>query len=462
MPVRDNILYYGRSELASQITPKVQVQDDIVSPHAEWVPAPWLPVAFVKNDHDRGQAWIVISAGKVVALERSPYGESGRRPHVVPAGMAISLKPSALITETVLTYTSNDVLAQTQDLVTGSTVTAATSYTAEEVCDALLRRGLVSAKEVVAAGGTVPVTAVAHCEDVIDAFISEAIGYTVYDVHAYAGFAEEGDQRITNWREQAAISIWTEGQLRLPQLAAQEVAEGFDLDAVLPAVGAAAAGDAPLAGEVWDATALAGLERYSAVLDGSEDIYGFVLSAEQLAMVTDRTPAPTSTPAAVLVEQLGGPEDLSAAGEFAIDYDAGILFVNATQVDALPTDAAAGDDITFTYWAYDNASSVHPRYALFAGSCRPGDFLTFDADSNFTSSGRTPSGAFLGRVDDFEVWPKHLQQFRKTAWEINATGFGATSRITGSATKGFPDAFTLPEDQSNIVADRFVIVHVRI
>ena len=464
MSVRDNIHYRGRKELASQITPKVGVQDDIVAPSGEFYPAPWLPIAFVKADHQRGDAAMVISSGKIVALQRSPYGTSGRAGLLVPAGFLISLKPTSAISNVVLSYTTTDRDWKVTDLVTGEPVAGAVSYTAEQVCDALLRQGLVKPKEVVAAGGAVPVTTVNHCAKVIDAFISKPIGFVPYDIHSYAGFAEKGDQKFTNDREQAAVHFWTEGQLRLPQLCAEVIEEGFDLDAAK--VTSAAAGDAPLGGEIWTAAALAGLERYADILSGTELIYGLVLSSVDVAKVTDRTPI-SGSDATVFGTQVDDVTKVLAAGDFALDVDLGIVFVNKTALDAVTTDSGAGDDITVTYWTNDASTAAAHRYALFAGDARPGDYLTFDKDSNLTTLGSLPlvesTGTIsLGRIDDFEVWPKHLQETRKSPWAISASGFDATTRITGSATKGYPDAFTLPELDDNIVADRFVIVHLRI
>jgi hypothetical protein len=299
---------------------------------------------------------------------------------------------------------------------------------------------------------------------VVEAFISKPIGFVPYDIHSYAGFAEKGDQKFTNDREQAAVHFWTEGQLRLPQLVAEQVDEGFDLDATF--ITTAAAGDAPVAGEIWTAAALAGLERYADILAGTELIYGIVLSARDVAKVTDRTPL-SSSEDTVTGTQVSDVTAVLAAGDYALDVDMGILFVNKGALDAVTTDSDTDDDITITYWAYDSSDAVAQRYVFFSGTARPGDYVTFDADSNFTSLGNLPlvesTGTIsLGRVDDFEVWPKHLQESRKSPWTISASGFDATTRITGSATKGYPDAFTLPEIDDNIVADRFVIVHLRI
>jgi hypothetical protein len=156
-----------------------------------------------------------------------------------------------------------------------------------------------------------------------------------------------------------------------------------------------------------------------------------------------------------------------SAGDWALDIDMGVFFVHKGTLDAIATSSDSDPDLLVSYWAYNSSNAVAGRYALFSGIARSGDYVTFDADSNFTTLGSLPlvesTGTIsLGRVDDFEVWPKHLQQYRKSPWEINASGFDATSRITGSATAGYPDAFTLPAIDDNIIADRFVIVHLRI
>lgn len=449
-----------REDFSRNITPKVTVQDNIVSPAGEWVPAPWLPIAFTKTDVSRGTSPFVISAGKLVSLERSPYG-SGRRPHFVPSGLRLlfgGTGTASITSSTVLTYTSLDVSEKVIDLTTGVAVSAPAAYTALQVAKAIVERGLVSAKAVLAVSGSaVPPTTITHVSKIIDLFISEPVGIVPYDVYSYAGFIEEGDQRFTNWREQAALSYQTQGQLRLPwRTTAEKTNDTFDVSALTGS--SYNAGDQVAAGELWEIAALRQIGRYS-FLAANAPVVALGLNKQAVATVTDRT-AITCNIDTVLVSQKTSPADIADEGDWAIDYDLGTIFIHADVYDTLVTD---NTDPTFSYFYYGtggNGAIAH-RYALFEGDAVPGGFVSYDVQSNFymvaDTSVSTNMHKIVGRVVDFEVHPKHLKQYVKSPW-ATVNGLTAKSMMPGTATKGFPDAFTLPELDQNIVADRYVII----
>lgn len=441
-----------RTDVIDQITPKVVVQRDISAPAGKWKPAAWLPVQFVKNNIQVGEAAHVISSGKVVALD----SES----RVVPAGMRLLLQGGA----GALVYTATDAEWGVIDLVTGETVTGAQSYSSVEVAEALIERGLVLEQDAIDAGGTVPPTLQAHADFITDLFISPPVGFAAYDMYVWSGLPEDGDQVYTNLSYQASVQFLTEGQLQLPQLVAGAQAGEAVVVATVNGGGSATAADGEQVSptEYWDATNLAALTRYDALgvttassvmALGLDPDGGAPGSQYRVARNTDRTPFTCDT-AGVLVRERKSPGDISREGDWYLDAELGVLILHS---DTWATGVAGTATWTFTYSYYDTAPASAHRHVHFDGPALPGRRVTFDEQSNFVmDDGTGAEEDILGRTLRVDVQGNSLLSSVKTGF---GTSTNATFKMPGSATKGFTDLITL---SGEVVADQVVILNVRI
>lgn len=443
--------YKVRSDITSNITPPPWVQENIQNPQGAFRPAAWLPVVFTKYNTAQGTDYFVISSGKVVALTRQ--GE------VVPAGLRASMGGEtdlSATTDVVLTYTSDDYDCGVIDLTTGVeyATDGTTSYTGLQVANALIERGLVP-EDVIAAN---PPTTVAHIGDIIEAFISRPVGVILYDVYKFGGRAEDGNQFFTNDMKQDTIQFVTEWQMKVPHRVATEVDdELLDVSAVTVVSAASAAGDFPQPGEVWDAAGLEDLARYD--LDGDEPVVAIALANKPVATNTDRTPISCDLDD-VLVKEVSSIAALTSEGQWYLDREVGLLFIHEDTWDTLVTDDT---DPTFTYWYYDDAATgaSSERYIYFDGEVWPGCDVSMDEQSNFVRKGSTGDvfgdELSLGKVMYLSREPKSLMTMVKSAY--NLANMPKSGKMPGTATKGFSDMITLPDEP---IADQLVILTVRI
>ena len=439
-----------REDIFDSITPNNVVQEEIRAPAGEWKPAAWLPVQYTSTSASAGTDAYVISSGKVVAFDTQN--------RVVPAGLRTQLGGNALagsFAGTVLTYTATDVSWGVVDLTTGVRLTAAVSYTGEQLCDALIERGLVREADATAAGATVPVAADADCAFVIDLFISRPVGVAAYDVHVWGGLAEDGDQMFTNYTKQHLIMFLTELQMQVPQrVAGATTTDAFDA-ATLAGGTAFAAGSAIAAGEYWSNANLIQLARYTGAASGAVAIG---LAQANVAKETDRTLL-TCDRTGVLVRQRKTAADIAKEGDYFLDHTVGVLVLSDATWATLVALGAVNTTFSYSFYTDTGVAAAH-KHIHFDGPCRPGDFVVSDSESNFTVA--TPaqvaaSGEIVGRVLNIQSQPIPLLNEVKTAWQLS--GMSAASQMPGSATKGFTDLITL---SGETVADSVIVVNVRV
>lgn len=437
-----------REDLIDSVTPLAQIANDSDRFVGDVRPAAWLPVQFTKSNYQAGEDAFVISAFKPVALDTQ-----GR---VVPAGLRTALGGNAsagAFAGVVLTYTASDVAWGVIDLTTGSPVVAATTYTGEALCDALIERGLVRDDDAITAGATVPVAADADVNIVIDLFISHCVGYVLQDVNVWSGLPEEDDQTFTNYSKQHSISVHTRAQFRVPHRVAGEGSDAFDA-ATLDGGGTTThvVGAFIDDGEFWEPAELLDLNRYSA-MEATAPVIALGLDERIVAKNTDRTPFECDTDG-VLVRERTHWSLISKEGDWFLDADVGVLFLHE---DTWATQVAAAATLTFTYAFYtDTGTAAEHRYIHFDGPCRPGDFVTYDADSNYTVASAAVIGAaaaVVGRVHKIYAEPRGLLDKVKTAWTLS--GVSSAMQMPGSATKGYTDLITLSQE---VVADQLVEV----
>lgn len=440
-----------RDDILGQVTPNPFKQDNTDAPFGDWKPAAWLPVQFEKTEAMQGTDAFVISKGKVVALD-----SQGR---VVPAGMRLKLKSGA----GALVYTAVDAAYGVIDLVTGVEVAGPVSYTSVQAANGILERGLVSRGDVIATGGSaIPASTQNHADIVIDLFIQGPVGIAAYDMYVWSGLPEDGDQKFLNYSKQHAVQFVTERQLQLPVLSAGATAANAFVVATLNTAGSATAavGDVVAPREYWSAAQVSQLTRYSLMgVTASSPVVALGLDPAgsaahfRVAADTDRTPFECAT-AGVLVRKRLSPADISQAGDWYLDADAGVLFLSSATWAAGVTAVATWN---FSYNYYLVSPAVAHKHVHFDGPVRPGMRVTYDAQSNFVgATSSTAEADIVGRALQVFVHPTGLLQHVKTGFTGSTS---ATSQMPGSATKGFPDNITLSDE---IVADQMVTVNVRL
>jgi hypothetical protein len=389
----------------------------------------------------------VISSGKVVAMDAQ-----GK---IVPAGLRKAFT-SENEADVVLSYTQTDVDWGVYDLTTGQRVSAAVSYSATALAQALVNRGLVRGLTVAATG----TTNVTDENAVVAAFISEAIGVAAYDVHVWSGLPEEGDQWFMNYSKQAHIQFLTEIQAEVPHMTHDAVQTEVALDVSdLALATSVTSGARPTALTPVNATGIATWTRYSDVI-ATDTLVAIPLTKQNLAGVTERT-AITSSIAGVLVSRKSHYSDIAAEGDWYLDAAFGVLFIHSATWATLVTDDS---DPVFTYFYYSaSASAASDRYIHFTGSGVPGNYVSYDVHSNFCIMGSANDALgltnvrSLGRLHALTSEPKDLLELVKTAFDLDE--MSATGKMPGSATRGFSDKITLSGEN---VADQLAVITVRI
>lgn len=431
-----------RPDLMDNITPNNVVQMNASVPAGEWKPASWLPVVW---QNDRSKDYFVISSGKVVSFDAS-----GR---IVPSGL-IRLAEAIGAGDAFLTYTSEDEAARVVG-VEGDFVEAGDSLTLQEFCAAVIKRGWMP-------GEAAPAND-ADCRDFVRKFISAPVGVAAYDVYVWAG-DDPANLHFTNYQKQHLIQFFSDVQMR--------VAHVCDTNATLVTLGN---GDEAAVEDIVDANTLS---RFSG-LPNKDDIVVLDLGLGKLASITSRTPL--SFGAGDFVGRLRkDPALLSKDGDYFLDADAGLLLFHKSGGGGAPSDINARllqDTDTISVFDYSAGASSDERMMHLVGDARPGDFVTFDAHSNFkvrSLNNDIAVGAAeadieatlallhreeeytVGRVYELQKEPRGLLERVKTGW--SGDEFDASSKMPGSATEGFSDLITLSE---NKIADEIAIINVK-
>jgi len=454
-----------RDDVFDNITPNNMVQPKVSHPAGEWKPAAWLPVEWQGS---ASKDYFVISSGKVVAFDAS-----GR---IVPAGLA---KKATTAAATVITYSSLDVSAKTEDIRTGEPLlaNATMAVTAEDFLKAFIERGWISEADVVPASGGGDAFSGTTGNKNTDAAaymalaIGAPIGVAAYDVYSWAGDAP-ASMKYTNYQKQHLIQFITEAQMKMPQLAATSA---FQATIANTAWVVATHGNFPsLANTELTLTAanLRTLERYDRESDevlyvpAAASVEGIFLGTQNCVpeinaltaanVATTLVVSGTQIEAAV-VNRKNRIQDIGALGDYFFDAEVGILIVHTGFVIA----SAVGDLVDF--YVYNSATSQGHQHIYCVGDVQPGDYLTFDSESNFTKlslSASTLQSEICGRVLEIQSFPKSLMERVTTAWQ--GSSFDASMRMPGSATEGLPDNLTLAGQNSEIVGNRMVIANIRI
>jgi hypothetical protein len=464
--------------MMDNITPNNTVQMNASVPAGEWKPAAWLPTIW---QNEASKDFFVISSGKVVSLDAS-----GR---VVPSGYlrraldTFDGKGGGAPADEMLSYTASDVDAKVIDIRTGKhLLTAATGAVSfKEFAVAILENGWVNSDHANVNPDVLIVvdpTDPDHneCRSIIQAFISAPVGIAAYDVYVWAG-DDPANLNFTNYQKQHLIQFFTDIQMRVGH-----VCNDTQLTITLNA------GNSSAPALIVAAESLA---RYTSMLGDRTDVVSLPLLVGKIATPIARTGTFASKKTSVEFGGWVGRERSSLnllvkAGDYWVDADAGnILFYNDVDNGApLEVGAGAGSALangdTIKVYEYSDAVSASEQMQHFVGDCRPGDFVTFDKNSNFMKraaldlpevDGNAQANndiisetailehteLTIGRVLAMQKEPRGLLERVRTGW--NGDEFKADAKMPGSATQGFSDLITLSDE---LIADEIIIVNVKI
>lgn len=416
-----------RTDLMDHITPNNTVQMNASVPHGEWAPANWLPVVW---QNEKSKDYFVMSAGKVVSLDAA-----GR---VVPAGLLRRALDASLVTDEMLSYDANDVAARVVDIRTGAFVEDADTgeVSLSEFAIALVEAGWVAGLSFVDPANPT----LEEAQDAVAAFISAPVGILAYDVYVWAG-DNPASLHFTNYQKQHLIQFFTDIQMKVAHTCAA-LATTVDLTALTRI----------------DGSALGAMSRYLG-LDMS-NVVGYDLGLGKVASSVSRTPLSFSEFAG---RQRSDISLLGKAGDWYLDADVGMLLFYRDGGNAAPvgTDSAvlSGDVDVFDY---SGAVSAQERMVMMVGDCRPGDFVSFDAMSNFVVASDADHSDHLvvGRLLALYKEPRGLLERVRTGWKGDE--FDATAKMPGSATEGFSDLITLSSLHGESVADEIAVINVKL
>jgi len=321
-------------------------------------------------------------------------------------------------------------------------------------------------------------------------------------VYVWAG-DDPANLHFTNYQKQHLIQFFSDVQMRVAH-----VADAAATSLNLVVGGAAAVPGTSVAQQ--DTEPGSALIRYNSFANAA-DILVLPLKIGKVASNTSETPVSF---VGWVGRERSSVELLVKDGDWYLDADAGnmVFYKSGAQANDLPTGSdtnpmANGDDIVV--FDYSAGASTQEKMMHLVGDAVPGDFVTFDAKSNFKVlspldlSIATAAAAIvdpdyaadadadisaaielginnavntlrnavetaledrhfeeslvIGRVYDLIKEPRGLLERVRTGW--NGSEFGADAKMPGSATKGFSDLITLSDET---IADEIAIVNVKI
>lgn len=443
-----------RTDLMDNITPNNVVQREVSTPAGEWKPAAWLPVVW---QNEKSKDYFTISSGKVVSFDAS-----GR---IVPSGLLrkcldISAVANINANEAIITYDANDVAARVIDITTGKFVTGSKSVYLRGFIHAAIDSGWINAAKPAAGGDAAELLAL---QGLAKQFISAPVGVAAYDVYCWAG-DDPANLHFTNYQKQHLIQFFTDIQMRVPHVC--KAASDVDL--------------IPDPAVFLTAVDLGAMPRYAG-LDMSNVVA--YRAAEKFASHTSRTPVTLTIAAGAAWNGRLRSEIalLARAGDYFLDGDAGIILFYEDGGDDRPVDAGNAQIVDGSAHGYAS-TSTEARMIHLVGAAKPGDRVTFDAESNFKVLGlfdittlangnadddnamaleietrNFEETLVVGRVLELIKEPRGLLERVRTGFQGDE--FEADAKMPGSATGGFSDLITLSEMK---VADEIAVINIKV
>lgn len=445
---------------SGNVVPEVE-HSESQYPSAELKPAAWLPV---QRYDKKNESYAVINAGKVIAVDRE-----GR---VVPAGLRKAFEVGG--GTTVLTYTATDSTEGVIDLATGSTVAAAGStYTQAQLTAALKTRNLIRSTEYA-------------CD-----FISRPVGYAPYSFWKWCGGDGYNPAQFVqhNYCLQTQVAAGCDKVLQIPHLPAVETAEVMGDGGAISDIAIVFGGGGPSAVAWKSATGIHATLKYASLVAATDNVIAYVFGEYPVAKnISWTTPITDSASNLASMTEVNSIADVIAGGSsyYYIDYEAGVMFLYEAGGNAVPA-AWTNGATTITYYSYENVATGSANYATVIGDINVGDFVTFNATSDYikwvpdigTCSGNAgdvyagdpdyPGGvaatisaqleAFtrdsvmqvIGQVVAVWTWPRSALDKVATQY----TQLSVMERMPGTATLGMTDALSQSGSANKMVIINF-------
>lgn len=415
-------------------------------PAFEFKPASWLPVKFFDKHFEN---WIVVMPGKLVALDPDGY--------VMPAEYGL--------TSATVTYTANDVLAGTIDVATGLPVESAKTVTLSQL-SGVRQSGWTKALAGVSGqktSGFMGKFGVAFG----DATVKYPIGVAPYAYLQWAGGdgSNPTGYKYHNYNMQHQVAVLCDYVLKLPLIPAAVTAETVDKSATASAVVFGSAAVHTRANAQANATGRYVAATGNMPVKATQPVIALALANFPIAPNTMRTQITlASTVEAddvsdILVNEVSALTALTAAGDFFVDADVGVIFIYSSDGATLPASlSGASGTVSIQYFRLDTAPSVLSQFAcVLAGSLQPGDFLKAGLGSNWVVATAASDGpAIVGQVLGFEKFPRDYLERVKTAYspalQTNSSGAMANG-VAATATVGLGQMDQMPGTATGGVSD---------
>lgn len=433
-------------------------------PAHEFKPASWLPVKFFDKHYEN---WVVVMPGKLVSLD--PDGR------LMPAEYGL--------TGASVVYAQNDVDAGTIDVATGAAVT-----TTKTVLLAALT-GAKGTAWTAALAGTANNTSYRSGfmgrfgVEFADTTAKYPIGVAPYAYLKWAGGADgDGWNPATltqhNYNMQHQVAVLCDYVIKLPLVPGQEATETVD-----KTVG----GDLVIGTQATHTrTSAQANARYNATtgtvpVANSDTVIALALDNYPIAKNTARSTITIQSDntaddvTSILVNERTSIASVSAAGDFYVDQEAGVIFIYSANGATVPTAiSAAAGTVSCTYYWYGVATGTASQFASVVSTTttlKPGDFLKCGTNSNFVRADPASDTLFnvIGQVIAIDSdYPRDYLDRVRTAYSpaistdasgsmANATagsssvGVGQLDQMPGSANGGYPDLISYSGAADTIV-----------
>jgi hypothetical protein len=218
-------------------------------------------------------------------------------------------------------------------------------------------------------------------------FISKPVGFASYNYYKAAGSDHYNPANLYehNFRPQALTAITCDYASTFPVLPALATTETMANDRT--AGGAALMQNyfdgttTPRVAGWFNSTQINAVDRYSSLVTAGDDVVAYMFVNYPVAHITEDSPITPSV--AGLTREVDTIASISAAGDYYLDYEVGVLFLYEAGGDAIPSPWTTA--ATITYYHYNTAGTATntvSSYSCATGNLEYGDFLTYDVNSN--------------------------------------------------------------------------------
>lgn len=435
------------------IVPTVEHSEGM-RPHHEFKPASWLPVQFYDKHYE---VWFTILPGKVVALDPDGY--------VMPAQYGRG--DSAAGTNISVTYTANDVTAGVIDIATGAAVTIPKVVRLDNLTGTRGAGWTAANAGVSVTSGFMGKEGVAFWAAGGD---QNSVRYPIgVAPQPYVQWAGGDGSNPANLREhnhilQHQVPVLCDYVLKLPYVPTQEASETVSATAT-GAITFGATGTHTRAQLQADATGRYHPTTGEVPVLNTYPVVAKACAKYPIAQITERTTITLASDntaddvSDILVNERTALSAVTAAGDYFVDYDVGVIFFYSIDGSTMPTSlTGAAGTVSVTYYQYEDANTgnISVFSQLVGARVQPGDFLICDNNSNLAVSNSSDFRLIIGQVLGFVTGPDEGLSKVRTAYDPNintdatgamslgslssaSTNVGQLDQMPGSATAGYTD-----------------------